>query len=111
MRRDVDLEAHLMVIRETKFRKSRLVPLHPTAVLALRQYACCRDRHTATSGSEYFFQTDHAGALKKLAVETTFSRLRTRLGWTAQGRARRPRVHDLRHSFVVRRMPWTTAVL
>jgi integrase len=37
-------------------------------------------------------------------VEKTFSRLRDRLGWTAHGRARRPRIHDLRHTFAVRRL-------
>jgi integrase len=102
--RDVDLDASLLVIRETKFRKSRLVPLHPSAVKALRQYAVFRDRYANGTRSEYFFRTDHAAALRKRAVETTFNTLRTRLHWTAQGRARRPRIHDLRHTFAVRRL-------
>jgi len=37
-------------------------------------------------------------------VEKTFSRLRNRLGWTAEGCTRRPRIHDLRHTFTVRRL-------
>jgi integrase len=37
-------------------------------------------------------------------VEKTFSRLRHRLGWTARGRTRQPRIHDLRHTFAVRRL-------
>jgi integrase len=41
-------------------------------------------------------------ALDKETVEKTFSRIRQRLGWTAEGRARQPRIHDLRHSFAVR---------
>jgi integrase len=102
--RDVDLGASLLVIRETKFRKSRLVPLHPSAVTALARYAAFRDRYANFSRSEYFFRTDHAASLRKRAVEGTFDKLRTRLYWTVQGRARRPRIHDLRHTFAVRRL-------
>lgn len=101
---DVDLDASLLVIRETKFRKSRLVPLHPSAVTALTRYAALRDRYANVPRSEYFFRTDHASALRQRAVESTFGKLRTRLGWTARGRARRPRVHDLRHTFASRRL-------
>jgi integrase len=102
--RDVDLGAGLLVIRETKFRKSRLVPLHPSAVSPLARYAAVRDRYTNFPRSEYFFRTDHAAALRKRAVESTFEKLRIRLQWTVRGRARRPRIHDLRHTFAVRRL-------
>ena len=37
-------------------------------------------------------------------MERTFSDLRERLGWSAQGRARCPRIHDIRHTFAVRRL-------
>lgn len=100
----MDLDASLLIIRESKFRKSRIVPLHPTAVTQLKVYAALRDRYASSPSSEYFFRTDHAAALKQRAVESTFDRLRARLGWTAQGRARRPRVHDFRHSFAVGRL-------
>jgi hypothetical protein len=56
-----------------------------TMTQALNCYATERD--VALSGC--FFRTDHAPALKPDTVQKTFSRLRTRLGWTAQGRARR----------------------
>lgn len=102
--RDVDLDASLLVIRETKFRKSRLVPLHPTAATALRGYAALRDSNAGVPRSEHFFRMEHCAALRKRAVESTFGRLRFWLGWTAQGRARRPRIHDLRHTFAVRRL-------
>lgn len=99
---DVDLTDGVLTIREGKFRKSRLVPLHPTATQALRRYAAHRDVPHTRSGS--FFRTDRAPALTRAAVEKTFSRLRHRLGWTPQGRARRPRIHDMRHTFAVRRL-------
>ena len=48
-----------------------------------------------------FFRTERAPALTAAAVEKTFSRIRQRLGWTGEGRAGRPRIHDLRHTFAV----------
>lgn len=103
MPRDVDLVSGILTVRESKFRKSRLIPLHPTATHALKRYAVHRDAR-ASAGSAAFFRTDGAPALTRPAVEKTFSRLRHRLRWTAQGRARRPRIHDLRHTFAVRRL-------
>lgn len=99
---DVNLTDGVLTIRESKFRKSRLVPLHPTATEALICYADHRDTPRTRSG--HFFRTDHAPALKRNTVQRTFSRIRVRLGWTAQGRARRPRIHDARHTFAVRRL-------
>ena len=95
---DVDVAQGLITVRESKFRKSRLVPLHPTTTQALAQYQS--DRGPSPCGS--FFHTDRAATLKTKAVQTTFHRLRDRLGWTPDGRTRRPRVHDLRHTFAVR---------
>jgi integrase len=97
---DVDLDQGLLTIRESKFRKSRLVPLHPTTTQALLRYRA----HRGASRSGSFFRTDRTATLKTTAVQKTFSRLRDRLGWTSQGRTRRPRIHDLRHTFAVRRL-------
>jgi integrase len=52
---DVDWKRGLLTIRQTKFRKSRLVPLHPTATKALRNYARLRDRHHPDAKSDAFF--------------------------------------------------------
>jgi integrase len=101
-RGDVDLNAGLLTIREGKFRKSRLVPLHPTATAALRRYAAERDRRCGTAG--WFFRTERCPQLTRAAIEKTFSRIRQRLGWTGEGRTGRPRIHDLRHRFAVRRL-------
>lgn len=102
--RDVDVANGILTVREGKCRKSRLIPLHPTATLALIRYVARRETRRAPAGPCAFFRTDGASALTRAAVEKTFSRLRHRLGWTAAGRARRPRVHDLRHTFAVRRL-------
>jgi integrase len=103
-RRDVDLSRGILTIRQSKFRKSRLVPLHPTSTHALSRYAARRDAFRDAPRSEFFFRTDQTPELKHAAVEKTFSRLRDRLGWTSHSRARRPRIHDLRHTFAVRRL-------
>ncbi len=101
---DADLLNGILTIRETKFRKSRLVPLHPTATHAMHRYAERRDACLGAPRSEYFFRTEHSPRLTRTAVEATFRRIRRRLDWTGQGRARQPRIHDLRHTFVVRRL-------
>jgi integrase len=103
-RGDVDLNAGVLTVREGKFRKARLVPLHPSATEALARYAACRDACCELAGPGRFFRTERSPALTAAAVEKTFSRIRQRLGWSAQGRARAPRIHDLRHSFAVRRL-------
>jgi integrase len=99
---DVDLTAGVLTVREGKFRKTRLVPLHPSTTAALARYAAERD--ACCNGPGRFFRTERSPALHKDTVEKTFGRIRKRLGWTADGRARQPRIHDLRHSFAVRRL-------
>jgi integrase len=100
---DVNLSDGILTVRESKFRKSRLVPLHPTTTQALTRYSA--HRNTSRWGrSGCFFCTDRAPALTHTAVQKTFRRLRHRLGWTSHGRVRRPRIHDFRHTFAVRRL-------
>jgi len=86
-------------IRETKFCKSRLIPLHPTVVEALGRYL---DKRKRLAGScEYLFPSAGLRALCPSTVNQTFNRLLKRAN-IAPGRARRPRIHDLRHSFATR---------
>ena len=109
MPHDVDVVDGILTVRLSKFRKSRFVPLHPTTTDALRLYAAHRDRCRTPRPLSRFFQTDRAPALTRDAVERTFSRIRRRLTWSAAGRTRRPRIHDLRHTFAVRRLlAWST---
>lgn len=104
---DVDLEQRLLTVRESKFRKSRLVPLHSSAIEPLRRYAARRDRCHTAPRSDYFFRTDSAPHLTLNAVEAEYWRMRKILGWTAHGRTRLPRIHDIRHTFAaVRLLRW-----
>ena len=72
---------------------------------ALARYADRRDACRAASQSEHFFRTEHSPRLTRDAVEKTFSRIKQRLGWTGHGRARDPRIHDLRHYSGIRIIP------
>jgi integrase len=99
----VDLGEGVLTIVNTKFHKSRLVPVHPSTVEALSQYAELRDSYHPLTKSKAFFLDEKGVSLKYGAVLKTFERLRDRLGWTHSS-GRSPRIHDVRHSFVVRRL-------
>jgi integrase len=101
---DVAWEQNLLTIRATKFRKTRLVPLHPTATQALRAYAQVRDRFHPAPRSEAFFVTRRGAPLPATAVQATFERLRDQLAWSPRSGTRAPRIHDLRHTFACRRL-------
>jgi integrase len=103
-RDDVDLAEGVITVRAGKGGKSRLVPLHESALEPLRACLSRRDRFGATAGSAAFFRTDDHDRLTCAAVRSTFRGLRRRLGWSGEGRARPPRIHDLRHRMAVKRL-------
>jgi integrase len=101
---DVDLRAAALTVRQTKFHKSRCLPLHESTVVELDLYRQARDRcHGAEAGAPFFVSHD-GGHLPKRTVENVFLRLQSRLGWQTRGDHPRPRIHDLRHTFAVRRL-------
>lgn len=99
---DVDLCAGVLTVQETKFKKSRLLPLHSSTVRALRIYAKHRDRYHPRPLSSAFFLTERGTSQKYWRTLMAFSRLRDCLGWP-RGKGR-PRLHDLRHTFAVKRL-------
>jgi integrase/recombinase XerD len=101
---DVDLRAGVLTIRETKFRKSRLVPLHSSTTLALRRYKTFRDGMVPTPITPAFFVIDGGKPFDKSRLRNAFLRIRRDLGWRARTGERLPRVYDLRHSFATRRL-------
>jgi integrase len=104
-RRDVDMDRSLLRINQTKFKKSRWVPLHPTVTKALRSYADKRDSLWGTEGHRPFFVGGTGSAIPAQTVRYAFLRLCRRLGWRrGNGELPLPRVHDLRHSFACRRL-------
>jgi integrase/recombinase XerD len=112
--KDVRLAAtppHLHLV-EGKFRKSRLVPLHPTTVEKLTTYARERERlhYDALSGA--FFVAESGRPLAYDACRETFATLLARTGIHRPARGGRPGMHGLRHTFTVERMvEWQRAGL
>jgi integrase len=101
---DVDLAAGMLTVRQTKFAKSRLVPLHPTTIRALKHYLTIRQRHLPAASDAPFLASARGTALAKSSVHWVFAQLRDQLGWTARGGHAAPRIHDLRHTFICRRV-------
>jgi integrase len=105
---DVDLKCCMLTIRKTKFAKSRQVPMHPSTVEALQRYRKLRNFHVEVTDETPFFvgtRGQRRGcALGLRQVQWVFRGLRTQLGWINRGEHDEPRIHDLRHSFIVRRV-------
>jgi integrase/recombinase XerD len=95
--------AHL-VVRETKFRKSRIVPLHPSTVAPLKNYMADRN-HRAYSGlSDRVFLYHRGGPLNHWLLHDTFQTLLRQAGIQSSGGQRQPTLTSFRHSFAVNRL-------
>jgi len=89
-----------LLVRETKFKKSRLIPLHETAVVGIQRYLEYRGR-IVTEHSHMFISV-RGRPLDRSSVCRTFRRLLKTVGLSPGRGGRRPRIHDLRHSFACR---------
>jgi integrase/recombinase XerD len=99
-RADVDFDIGLITIRQAKFDRMRLVPLHPTVTDALGRYQVERDRLCPAPRSPTFFLSSIGTALTRSGVAMTLRQLTTSMGIRTD--TIHPRAHDLRHSFAVR---------
>ncbi len=100
-RSDVDFKAELLLIRDTKFGKTRELPPHPSTAAALRRYRHRGDRPRRRGGSDAFFVSIKGSRLDYRSVQWGFKRLLGEAGITARSAECRPRLHDLRHTFAV----------
>lgn len=98
-RLDVELTRGVITVREAKFDRSRLVPLHPSASEALGAYAAERDRLCPRPRSSAFFLSSVGTALDRSGVDAVMRKITTTIGLRTG--TVRPRVHDLRHSLAV----------
>jgi integrase/recombinase XerD len=103
---DVRLDADIpyLHIRQSKFRKSRLVPLHATTVMRLRMYIVHRQNQPSSNGVSTFFLTVRGTPLYYDTVQATFQSLLQRVGIVTPTGRRRPTLHSLRHTFAVQRL-------
>jgi integrase len=102
-RQDIDLERNLLVIRETKFLKSRLVPFGPKLGARLREYLQQTKgaNDLAPTTPLFSFGPNPSQGINPCTVSQTFHALWPRLGLKVPTGAMPPRVHCLRHSFAV----------
>ncbi|MFF4259895.1 tyrosine-type recombinase/integrase [Streptomyces sp. NPDC001663] len=98
-RTDVDLADGLLTVRDTKFGKSRQVPVHASTTAALRAYARERDRRRPVPSTVAFLISTRGTRLDAHNLPHTFPLLLDTAGITAGEGRRRPRLHDLRHTF------------
>jgi len=109
---DVDLTRGMLTIHQTKFAKSRQVPMHASTIKALRRYRSARDLSGESAQEDAPFFVCTRGRRRGLAlgehqVHRVFAELREHLDWRNRGAHHAPRIHDLRHTFVVHRiMRW-----
>jgi integrase/recombinase XerD len=103
-RSDLNISEGSLLVRFGKNGRSRQVPVHRTTVDALSSYATRRDRFCAHPHAPSFFVSTRGLPLAQSSVQAVFARLRQMTGLDQHGHGRPPRLHDLRHTFVVRSM-------
>ncbi len=103
---DVDLETDppRLHVLETKFRKSRLVPIHSTTADALRAYAAKRDSLGYDGLCDFFFVSERTGPVTYHVIAQTFVALARHLGIRGPRGHHGASLHALRHTFAVRRL-------
>jgi integrase len=102
---DIDWSTAVLTVRQSKFHKSRLVPMHPGAIEALRAYAVARDRAHPPLPESTFFVNAAGRPLRYETARSTFAVLvQQAMPGVEAAAAARPRWHDLRHTFAVRRL-------
>lgn len=100
-RRDLDPGAGVVTVTDSKFGKSRELPLHPSTVSALRECLQVRDAHQNAQVCDAFFISPAGTRLIYCNVHATFRQLRADAGLRPRSPVCRPRIHDLRHRFAV----------
>jgi integrase len=100
-RDDLDLAGGLVTVLESKFGKSRELPLHHSTLAALRDYLGLLDAHQNAEVSDALLISPAGTRLLYCNVHATFRQLRADAGLKPRSPACRPRIHDLRHRFAV----------
>ncbi len=103
---DVDLSASILAVRNTKFFKTRLLPIGPRLSAVLRLYADARLAllNRPPSADTYLLRRDGM-AVPRQSAERYFRMVRSHVGLRRRdGAYFQPRLHDLRHTFAVHRL-------
>lgn len=101
-REDVDFSHGILTLRQTKFGKSRYLPLHTSTQQALSEYQKFRHRIYPKPQTPSFFLSEPGRRLKEGTVRATFVKLSRQIALREPAQSRGPRLHDLRHRFAVK---------
>ena len=105
---DVDLEAGILTVRQTKFGKSRFVPVEQSTCSALAHYAKRRDAVFPRRQTGAFLVSERGARLGPYAARRTFAEVSRAIGLRAPAADKRigrgPRLQDFRHAFTTRRL-------
>lgn len=101
-REDVNRTNQLLTIRNTKFGKSRLIPVHASTSNALTHYARCRDQIFPDAQSPSFFLSTLGNRPTTAIAQLTFRQLCYKNGIRDTNQEKKPRIHDMRHTFAVK---------
>ena len=107
-RGDLSWEDGVITVRDGKFGKTRMVPVHRTTLKVLREYARRRDRHLrrawrgedVSNACDLFFVSNRGTVLSSSGLRTSFRGLLRRSGMAGPEHPNM-RIHDLRHRFAV----------
>jgi integrase len=95
-----DFDSDTLLVRKTKFKKSRRIPLHQTAVAGMQRYL--EHRRRVTTEHKFLFISVRGRRLDRSSVGWVFRRLLKTIDLSPGRQGRRPRIHDLRHAFATR---------
>jgi integrase/recombinase XerD len=101
-RNDVDLRNGVVTIINTKFGKTRMVPIHATTCDILRDYLRRRDRIFPAVRTHSLFLSECGTRLDATCARRTFNILSRQIGLRRASDRNGPRLHDMRHTFAVR---------
>ena len=98
---DVDLNAGVLTVRDSKFGKSRLIPIHRSTQKVLANYLRRRRRFLAERSSVHLFISGTGNRLDSGDVHRTFCALSRQIGLREPCASHGPRLHDFRHRFAI----------
>jgi integrase/recombinase XerD len=101
---DVHWQHRLLLIRDSKFGKSRLVPLEASTFGALGEYVRERKSRYPVKGTPAVFLSAYGTRVSHCNLSGRFHQLTKDVGIPPRSNLCRPRIHDLRHSFAIRTM-------
>ena len=96
---NIDFENGILVLKNTKDYRDRLIPL--SSDLKQRYLVYRQQLHSGDTGDSYFFQSDYGKQYSRVAVATNFRKLLWECGISYGGRRKGPHLHSLRHTFSV----------